>query len=400
MKLLTEALLDSPDIEPLDRDLTVAVARDLRSVLGAFVETDPIFTAWYGTGTTIGESVWGTASLGAISFIRINADDTVTARLASDVLTDIGALSSSNASTQDGYFGRLFLKDTVSPSHYLEITVLDDLTDTRELQIDVGDSDRVLTFAGDATISGTNTGDQTTIVGISGTKAEFDTACSDGNFLYVGDVTQYTDELAQDAIGGIFVAGTFVTLTYNDGVPSIVADLSATGTPGSTNFLRGDNTWAVPPVSVLGKSGATGASTNTLSEEVLGFVAIAGNLVGANDEVRAYALFDATGGAAGNRIFRIRIHTASTVGGTVVQQATLGTGGGGYSAMARIQMKNATNAQEGFGQLAAVFGTGSNFITAAIDTTSTWYVLFTSLKVTSGADGATLRNYSVERIRA
>jgi len=35
--------------------------------------------------------------------------------------------------------------------------------------------------------SGSNTGDQTTIVGITGTKAEFDAAVTDGNFLYVGD---------------------------------------------------------------------------------------------------------------------------------------------------------------------------------------------------------------------
>jgi hypothetical protein len=33
-------------------------------------------------------------------------------------------------------------------------------------------------------LSGTNTGDQTTIVGISGTKTEYNTSCSDGNFLY------------------------------------------------------------------------------------------------------------------------------------------------------------------------------------------------------------------------
>jgi hypothetical protein len=37
--------------------------------------------------------------------------------------------------------------------------------------------------------SGTNTGDQTSIVGISGTKDQFNTACSDGNFLFVGDIT-------------------------------------------------------------------------------------------------------------------------------------------------------------------------------------------------------------------
>lgn len=35
--------------------------------------------------------------------------------------------------------------------------------------------------------SGTNTGDQTSIVGITGTKAQFNTANSDGDFMFVGD---------------------------------------------------------------------------------------------------------------------------------------------------------------------------------------------------------------------
>lgn len=36
------------------------------------------------------------------------------------------------------------------------------------------------------TSSGTNTGDQTSIAGISGTMAQFDSACSNGDFMYVG----------------------------------------------------------------------------------------------------------------------------------------------------------------------------------------------------------------------
>jgi hypothetical protein len=36
-------------------------------------------------------------------------------------------------------------------------------------------------------LTGTNTGDQTTIVGITGTKAQFDTAVTDGNVQWVGD---------------------------------------------------------------------------------------------------------------------------------------------------------------------------------------------------------------------
>jgi len=38
-------------------------------------------------------------------------------------------------------------------------------------------------------LTGTNSGDQTSIVGITGTKAQFNTAVTDGDILYVGDVT-------------------------------------------------------------------------------------------------------------------------------------------------------------------------------------------------------------------
>lgn len=49
-------------------------------------------------------------------------------------------------------------------------------------------------------LSGTNTGDQTSIVGITGTKAQFDTACTDGNFMYIGDApTAHTHLLAAGA---------------------------------------------------------------------------------------------------------------------------------------------------------------------------------------------------------
>jgi hypothetical protein len=43
--------------------------------------------------------------------------------------------------------------------------------------------------------SGTNSGDQTSIVGITGTKAQFDTACTDGNFMYTGDTATSTNAL-------------------------------------------------------------------------------------------------------------------------------------------------------------------------------------------------------------
>lgn len=58
-------------------------------------------------------------------------------------------------------------------------------------------------------------GHKHSITEITGTKAEFDTAVTDGNFLYVGDVTQYTDEMAQDAVGAMVNT----SLTYSDGTP-------------------------------------------------------------------------------------------------------------------------------------------------------------------------------------
>jgi hypothetical protein len=70
-------------------------------------------------------------------------------------------LSASTSSTQNGYFGNILLQDDTSPSHYLTVTVAENLTSGRTLSIVTGDSDRTLTFSGNATISGTNTGDQT-----------------------------------------------------------------------------------------------------------------------------------------------------------------------------------------------------------------------------------------------
>lgn len=46
----------------------------------------------------------------------------------------------------------------------------------------------LVTLKTDLGLTGTNSGDQTTIVGITGTKAQFNTAVTDGDFLYVGDV--------------------------------------------------------------------------------------------------------------------------------------------------------------------------------------------------------------------
>lgn len=140
-------------------------------------------------------------------------------------------------------------------------------------------------------LSGTNTGDQTSIVGISGTKAQFDTACSDGNFLYVGDVTQYTDEMAQDAVGTMVDA----SLTYVDATPllqrsALTGDITAAAGSNTTALANNAVTDAKlrdsAALSVIGRSVnssgdpadiAAGAAWNVLRRDgsnVLGFGAI------------------------------------------------------------------------------------------------------------------------------
>lgn len=63
---------------------------------------------------------------------------------------------------------------------------------------------------------------------LSGTKAQFNASCSDGDFLYVGDVSAYTDEQARDALGAALVAGSGITITVND--PSDTITIASTVT--------------------------------------------------------------------------------------------------------------------------------------------------------------------------
>ena len=65
--------------------------------------------------------------------------------------------------------------------------------------------------------------------------------------------------------------GTFIDLTPNSatsGAVTVTADLSATGTPSATKFLRGDNTWATPAGAysnwVIGADATSG--TNTVAD--------------------------------------------------------------------------------------------------------------------------------------
>ena len=75
--------------------------------------------------------------------------------------------------------------------------------------------------------------------------------------------------------------GTFINLTPNaaaTGAVTVTADLSATGTPGGGNFLRGDNVWAVPSGSYTSwnLAGTTGTAQPIADGNTASFVGAQG----------------------------------------------------------------------------------------------------------------------------
>lgn len=114
---------------------------------------------------------------------------------------------------------RAALTGAIIASQGSNTTALGSFT-TAQLNTAISDND-VATGGGTAT--GTNTGDQTTIVGITGTKAQFDTAVTDGNFMYIGDAptahthtsTDITDfnSASRAQTEAELVAGTNITIT-------------------------------------------------------------------------------------------------------------------------------------------------------------------------------------------
>ena len=168
------------------------------------------------------------------------------------------------------------------------------------LPTDIGSTVQAWSAALDA-VSGTNTGDQTTIAGFSSTKAEFNTALFDGTFLFVGDApTAHThteseitdlqsyllaadiDTLAE--LNAIITDATLIDTTdsrLSDARTPLahthleaditdlqayllsvdMADINATGTPSASTWLRGDGTWGTILGGVSSVFGRTAAVT-------------------------------------------------------------------------------------------------------------------------------------------
>jgi hypothetical protein len=261
-------------------------------------------------------------------------------------LAEVGALSSSSTSTQSGYFGDIYLYDDGTPSHYLAITNSANLTAARILSINVNDANRTISLDGNltvsaaATISGTNTGDQTNITGNAGTATKLETARAingvnfDGSAAITitantGTSLTFNDGGAGAASGTTFNGGTARTISYN-----------TIGAP-ATDGTNATGTWGIDISGQVVKTVAAGSDANWLY-----------GTVGSNDYFRVRA-----GGASnagyleiatsddGTEPIYIRQYTG--IFATIARTATILDGSGNTSFPGTLTASNFSGSSSG-----------------------------------------------------
>lgn len=164
-----------------------------------------------------------------------------------------------------------------------------------------------------------------------------------------GGVTSFTNT------NGTFVSAATANSSATGAVTTGVIDLSATGTPSASNFLRGDNTWATPAggfsdFNITGDSGTTETVTTGQTVTIAGGTLI--GTVGSNfdtitvnhDSVTRSDTSSSDSPSAGGTVDLVKTITTSTEGHvTAVDISTVTWPAGG-----------------GFGSVTQTTGTGSS----------------------------------------
>lgn len=105
---------------------------------------------------------------------------------------------------------------------------------------------------------------------IAGSGTRMVTVAADGALSNAAIPTGYTDEQAQDAVGGILSDSAEIDFTYNDGAPSISAVLIATGvTPGTYTKLTVDSKGRVTSATTLSASDIPNLPASIITSGVL-----------------------------------------------------------------------------------------------------------------------------------
>jgi hypothetical protein len=192
-----------------------------------------------------------------------------------------------------------------------------DITDLQDylLPADIGSTVQAWSAALDA-VTGTNTGDQTSIVGISGTKVQFNNSLSDGDFMFIGDaptahthvesdITDLQDYLLPEDIDTLSELNSLISdatlidtddsrlsdartplahthveadiTDLQDYLLSVdISDINAAGTASSSTWLRGDGVWGTILAGVSSVFGRT-AEVVAMEEDYDDFYSLLGH---------------------------------------------------------------------------------------------------------------------------
>jgi len=145
---------------------------------------------------------------------------------------------------------------------------------------DIAWSTNPITIGASASISGSNTGDQTSIVGITGTKAQFNTAVTDGDIVYLDSVdtisgsktfldTKFILRNVANTFNGTFTntntANRVYTLQDSDGTVAFLSDIAAAVVGGMVNKGAYDAATNTPNLDSTPIAGIKNGWTYTIS---------------------------------------------------------------------------------------------------------------------------------------
>jgi len=222
-------------------------------------ETGLEFIAVGGTGTVTSASVVSANGFaGTVATAATTPAITLTTTVTGLLKGNGTAISAASAGTD-------YLTPTSDGSGLTNLTAANIAAGTAGINI----SGNAATVTTNANLTGHITSVGNAAVLGSFTKAQLDTAVSDGNVLYVGDITQYTDELAQDAVGAMVDS----TLVYTDGTPLLSRAAltgAVTASAGSNATSLGSFTIAQLNTAVSDADVATLAGAESLTNKKLG----------------------------------------------------------------------------------------------------------------------------------
>lgn len=208
-------------------------------------------------------------SLSAISFVRVNADDTVTLRSAANLRTDLGV-----GTTDLPIFDSVrVLEQGTAFYRTIRAESGEIISADRKFTLNLPNADCTVTIADGATLSGTNTGDQTSVTGNAGTATKLETARTiggvsfDGTANIVPGTITVADTTDTTAFFGFWESATGDLAPKTDGGATYNASTGMATFTGVTSTFTGNLTGDVTG-NVSGTSGSTtgNAATVTVSD--------------------------------------------------------------------------------------------------------------------------------------